>query len=277
MWQMRRRRRWHSQKSKPRNKRRTILLIIMLIMLICTLQLFSYIERNMVPPTMHLAKVRVQQIATEAINKAITTQVTEGQRFDKLIEWKTEESGKVSGFMLNYAEHMKITSDTIQVVQSTLQNIHMLKENIPLGMALGSPVLASFGPKIPVRIEPQGAVKVELSTRQQDAGINMILVEVYIHITTEVSVVIPFDIEAEKVETEIPISYLLVVGDVPMYYYDNKGNPIGENGNNAPNISVPMNTPPSEGQSQNKSGEGAASEEQPTASDVHPVEGGEAK
>lgn len=193
----------------------------------------------MKPPIMHLAKIRVKQIATEAINKAITAQVAEGKTTEGLIDWKTDTKGKVSGFMLNYNEHMRITASTMNVVQSTLQNVHMLKEKIPLGQALGSPVLASFGPSIPVRIEPQGAVKVDLNTRQQNAGINMILVEVYIHIIAEVAVVVPFDMEPETVDTEIPISYLLVVGDVPMYYYDNQGKPVGSNGSNAPAIALP--------------------------------------
>ncbi|MNP56458.1 Sporulation protein YunB [compost metagenome] len=66
----------------------------------------------------------------------------------------------------------------------------------------------------------------------------MILVEVYLRVKTELAVVVPFDMEPQSVETEIPVSYLLVVGDVPMYYYDSKGNPVGDKAN-APNISIP--------------------------------------
>lgn len=188
---------------------------------------------------MHLAQIRVKQIATEAINKAITSQVTEGKQFDNLVNWKTDSAGKVTGFMLNYAEHLKITSFTTQLVQETLESMHQRKEHIPLGQVLKSPIVASFGPQIPVKIEPQGAVKVQLDTRQQEAGINMILVEVYVHIVTEVAVVVPFDMEPQVVETDIPISYLLVVGDVPMYYYDNQGRPVGENSSSAPSIAIP--------------------------------------
>ncbi|WP_343224611.1 sporulation protein YunB [Paenibacillus sp. ACRSA] len=214
-------------------------LIILLVTAFCLMQGFAYVDKKMKPPIMHLAKIRVKQIATEAINKAITAQVAEGKTTEGLIDWKTDTAGKVSGFMLNYNEHMRITASTMNIVQSTLQNVHMLKEKIPLGQALGSPVMASFGPNIPVRIEPQGAVKVDLNTRQQNAGINMILVEVYIHIIAEVAVVVPFDMEPETVDTEIPISYLLVVGDVPMYYYDNQGKPVGSNGSQAPAIALP--------------------------------------
>lgn len=67
----------------------------------------------------------------------------------------------------------------------------------------------------------------------------MILVEVYIHIIAEVAVVVPLDMEPEIVDTELPISYLLVVGDVPMYYYDNQGRPVGENGASAPSLALP--------------------------------------
>lgn len=203
---------------------------------------------------MHLAKIRVKQIATQAINRAITDQVMRGRELDKLIEWKTDSRGKVTSFVLNYNEHMRITSETVDIVESSLKNIHEISDKIPLGQALGSPLIASFGPRIPVKMEPQGAVKVELNTRPMDVGINMVLVEVYIKVTEEVAIVIPFDLEPEVVETQIPISYLLVVGDVPMYYYDGKGQPVGANREKAPALSLPMQSVPSSGGSRSISG-----------------------
>ena len=214
-------------------------LILSLLIILAVLQSIRYIESHLKPPIIHLAQIRVKQIATESINKAITAQVAGNGNAEQLIDWKTDKNGKISGFMLNYREHMRITSQAADVIQTTLQSLHNHKEYIPLGQALGSPIIASFGPDIPIKIEPQGAVKVELNTRQQNAGINMILVEVYIHIVTEVAVVIPFDIEPQIVDTEIPVSYLMVVGDVPMYYYDNQGQPVGTNGSSAPGISIP--------------------------------------
>lgn len=202
-------------------------------------QFFLYIERNMKAPIMHLAQIRVKQIATESINEAITAQVANKAGIDDLIDWKTDQTGKITGFMLNYSAHMQITSDTIKTVRTTLDQVSRLSEHIPLGQALGSPILASFGPSIPIKIEPKGEVKVDLDTRRQDVGINNVLVEVFLRVKTELSVVVPFDMGPQSVETEIPISYLLVVGDVPTYYYDNKGNPVGDNGANAPTISLP--------------------------------------
>lgn len=233
-----RRRGWQSRKRRSRGRRKWWLIIIIVVIL-GFLQFFQYVEHRMREPIIHLAKIRVKQIATESINEAITAQVANQGNIDELIDWKTDAAGKVSGFMLNYSAHMRITSDTIQTVRTTIEEVSRLSEHIPLGQALGSPILASFGPNIPIEIEPKGDVKVDLNTRQQDAGINMILVEVFLRVKTELAVVVPFDMEPQSVETEIPVSYLLIVGDVPMYYYDSKGNPVGASPSNAPNIALP--------------------------------------
>lgn len=236
---MRIRRGWHSRRRRKPRSRRKIWIVFAIITMFVFVQFFLYIERNMKAPIMHLAQIRVKQIATESINEAITAQVANKAGIDDLIDWKTDQAGKITGFMLNYSAHMQITSDTIKTVRSTLDQVSRLSEHIPLGQALGSPIIASFGPSIPIKIEPKGEVKVDLDTRRQDVGINNVLVEVFLRVKTELSVVVPFDMGPQSVETEIPISYLLVVGDVPTYYYDNKGNPVGDNGANAPTISLP--------------------------------------
>ncbi|MNZ63053.1 Sporulation protein YunB [compost metagenome] len=231
---------WGSRPTRPRFRRRTIVILGIMMMLILSVQSFVYIERNLRPPLMHVAKIRVKQMATQAINKAITEQVASRSNSERLIDWKMNSDGKISGFMLNYAEHMNITSQTINTVQATLNEMTTIPEHIPIGHALDSAIISSYGPKVPVKFEPVGVAKVELSTRHKNAAINMILVEVYIKVITEVTVIIPFDTEPEVVETDIPISYVLVVGDVPMYYYDGSGRPVGESAANAPNISVPL-------------------------------------
>jgi sporulation protein YunB len=233
---------WRSSRLRRTGKisRGKLWLFALLIVFLFFFQSFVFVERNLQGPLMALAKIRVKQVATQAINEAISEQAAVQTDAQKLIDWKTNVGGKISGFMLNYAEHMKITSETADKVQSILNETGELPQHIPLGQALGSSIIASFGPRIPFKFEPAGAVKVDLETKQQDAGINMILVEVYMHIVAEVSIIIPFDTQPELVETEIPISYLLVVGDVPMYYYDNKGNPVGDSASGAPTLSFPM-------------------------------------
>lgn len=234
---------WRSAKWRSRGPRagssKKIFLFVFIFFAMLTFQSFIYLERSLKTPLMNLAKVRIKQIATQSINTAISEQIAKSTNLEQLVQWKTDNNGKVSGFMLNPTEHLKITSDTIDTMQSLLGKLKAMPEHIPLGQAMGSAIIASFGPDVPVRLVPAGAVKVDLNTRYENAGINMILVEVYIRIVAEVSIIIPFDSDPEIVETELPISYLLVVGDTPMYYVDSKGNPIGNSQPLPPSVTLP--------------------------------------
>ncbi len=237
------RNKWRSG-STGRWSRKSKLILMMFVIMLLGIQIFIFVERNLKSPLMSLAKVRIKQLATQSINAAIADRLSEKIDVEQLIDWKFDHQGKITGFMLNYAEHMRITSETITSVQKILNELQVLHEHIPIGQAFGSAVLASFGPEIPVRLVPVGSVKVDLSTRHENAGINMILIEVYVRIIAEVTVIIPFDTDTEIVETEIPISYSLVVGEVPTYYFDNKGNPVGANKDHiAPHISIPPMKP----------------------------------
>ncbi|MCZ8513775.1 sporulation protein YunB [Paenibacillus filicis] len=230
-------RRWRSSPA-GKTKLKRYVLIGLLIGFLFVLQTYLYMEKNLKQPLVSLAKIRLKQIATQTINTAVSEQVARNTNLDKMIDWRMDKNGKTAGFVLNPTEQMRITSDTIGTVERQMKQLQSIPEHIPLGQAMNSPILASFGPDIPIKLVPAGAAKVDLGTRYQNAGINMILVEVYIRITIEVSVIIPFDSEPEVVETELPVSYALVVGDVPTYYFDGKGNPVGQNGP-PPGVALP--------------------------------------
>ncbi|MCC3377055.1 sporulation protein YunB [Cohnella sp. REN36] len=226
-------------RPRRRMRRRHFWLIMTLICLFVTIQSFLFLDRYLRQPLMFLAKVRITQMATEAINTAITDNIAAGADSSKMVHWQTDETGKTAGFLIDYKEQMKITAETVRVVDAALKAQEAIHERIPLGHAIDSPFLSSLGPAVSVRFHPMSAVLAEVRTRQSSAGINMLLVEVYIHIKTDIAIVIPFDREPNTIETDIPLSYLLVVGDTPMYYYDGKGNPVGSGASQAPALALP--------------------------------------
>jgi len=229
---------WKS-KRPSRLKRKHKWMIGSLLIAFILLQGMLFLDRELRGPLMFLAKVRIAQMATDAINTAITSEVAQSVDSNKLLEWKMNESGKVTGLVLDYKEQMRLTSETIQVVNRVLKEKEDIPEHIPIGHALNSPFISSIGPSVSVKFHPATAVKVDVLTRSTETGINNLLVEVYVRIRTDIAVVIPFDQEPQPLETEIPLSYVMVVGDVPTYYYDNHGNPVGNTAPQAPVISLP--------------------------------------
>ncbi|WP_219640690.1 sporulation protein YunB [Cohnella sp. CFH 77786] len=237
---------WTPRRPRRRLKRRQVWLIAILLLLFAVIQSFVFFDKELKGPLLFLAQVRVKQMATEAINTAITQEIAETADADKMIQWKLDDAGKVTGFLIDFKEQMKLTSRTVQIVERVLKDKEDVPERIPIGHALNSPLLSSFGPRVSVSFHPASAVQAEVDTRQTETGINMLLVEVFIRIRTEIAVVIPFDQAPDTLETEIPLSYALVVGSVPMYYYDSKGNPVGNGAGSAPSITLPAPPAPAE-------------------------------
>lgn len=228
-----------SAKPRSRMKRKHYWIIMALLFLFIIIQSMSFLDRELRGPLMFLAKIKVNQMATEAINIAITEEIAQSADSDNLIQWKTNADGKITGFLIDYKEQMGITARTTEVVNRVLSERDAVPQRIPIGHALNSPFLSSIGPSVAVTFHPASAVKVDVETKQTEAGINNLLVEVYVRIRTEIAVVIPFDQAPEMLETKIPLSYVLVVGDVPTYYYDNKGNPVGNGAAQAPSLALP--------------------------------------
>lgn len=244
-------RRWSARRPRKKLSRKQFWLIAALLAMFALIQTMIFLDKELRGPLMFLAQIRLKQMATEAINTAITQEIARTAEADRMIRWKLDESGKVTGFLLDFQEQMRLTSRTIQVVERVLKEQEAVPERIPIGHALNSPLLSSFGPSVAVTLHPASSVQAEVDTRESNAGINMVLVEVFIRIRTEIAVVIPFDQAPQPLETEIPLSYAMVVGDVPMYYYDGSGNPTGSGAAGAPSITLPA--PPASSPSQSSS------------------------
>lgn len=230
-------------RPRRRMKRRHFWLIMLLVFLLATIQSIYWLDKSLRDPLMFLAKVRITQIATEAINQAIMDNVASDADSSKMIEWKTNNAGEITGFFIDYKEQMQVTAKTIQVVERALAEQSEQYERIPIGHALNSPFISSLGPSVSVRFHPASAVQVEVRTRQSNVGINNVQIEVYAHIQTQIAVLIPFDQDPSTLETDIPLSYLMVVGNVPTYYYDGRGNPVGSGASQAPALSLPDPAP----------------------------------
>lgn len=230
---------WTPRRPRRKLKGKQIWWIALLLTLFATIQLFVFFDQKLREPLLFLAQVRVKQMATDAINTAITREIADSADADKMIQWKLDRTGKVTGFLIDFKEQMKLTSRAVTIVDQVLKEKEDVPDSIPIGHAINSPLLSAIGPRVAVTFHPVSVVKAEMDTRQTEVAINMLLVEVFIRIRTEIAIVIPFDQAPEVLETEIPLSYALVVGDVPMYYYDGHGNPVGNGAGSAPAIVLP--------------------------------------
>lgn len=200
---------------KNRFPRRLVGFAILVLLLFLLLKTFLIIEANLRPTIIALAQAKANVLATEAINEAINQNIAKGSRYEHLIFTQKDKDGNVVLAEINNMELARIQALTILNIQTALKELASQKIKIPLGQALGSEILANFGPKIPVNLVPIGTVKAEMRQSFDSAGINIVSHQVGIDITATVQIVIPF-VKAEiSVKTYTPLVTATFFGRVP--------------------------------------------------------------
>lgn len=196
---------------------------------------FIYVDTSLRPTITVLAETKALELANRSINKAVGEIVKDKISYSDLMNTKLDSDGKITMIQANTIMMNKIASDVALQIQDELKQVKTTTSYIPIGTALGSPILAKYGPQLKVSIEPIGTVSVDFKTNFESSGINQSRHSIYLQAKTQVKVVIPLTTTTKEVKAQIPICETIIVGDVPNSYVN-----IPDNGviNTIPKIDV---------------------------------------
>jgi len=95
---------------------------------------------------------------------------------------------------------------------------------VSIGNITGNSFLANVGPRIPLKLEMVSNVNVEIKNEITEYGMNNALMEVYIEISVNPVIVMPFMSKEINVVNKIPIITEIIQGDIPDSYFNSGGN-----------------------------------------------------
>jgi sporulation protein YunB len=179
------------------------------------IRLFIIFDRNLRPTILSVATARADIYATEAINDAVSEQLARKILYQDLILLQKDREGRIILAQINSMEVNRLMTETTMRVQESLLSLKGEVIYIPLGQALGSYLLAHYGPRIPITLVPIGRVNTDIIDTFEHAGINQVRHKLYFDIHAEVQVVIPFVSSVIMVSTAVPIVDAIYPGEVP--------------------------------------------------------------
>lgn len=206
--------------NRNRVPRRKVFFISTVILLVLTIQGFWLLEKRIEPILRDYANVEVTQLATAVIEEAVLENIVNNPSFSQLLIKEKDSSGKLQFISLDTKTANQVQVATTDFVRRSLDELSAKKIRVPLGVALGSTILASLPPDVPITLVPVGATNVELIPEMREQGINMVLFTVNLKITTKLKIVIPFSTEEAVVDHNVMIAQELIIGEVPVYYFN---------------------------------------------------------
>ena len=205
-------------KKRKDKIKKNIFIFIMIFILSILIGSFIYIDDKLRPTITVIAETKAEELANKSINKAVSSVIDNNIKYENLINVKTGEDGNIVMMQANSIIMNEIASKVALEIQSEMKKIKTTSTYIPIGTAIGSPLLAKYGPKIKVSIEPIGTVYVDFGTDFESSGINQTRHRIYLKAKTQVKVVVPLTTSTKEVKIQIPICETVIVGDVPQSY-----------------------------------------------------------
>ncbi|PWM45881.1 MAG: sporulation protein YunB [Clostridiales bacterium] len=191
----------------------TVSLFFMLIFIMC------YYNIKMRPIIKIMASSRVEDFATDIINKTVLTELEkENITYDDIITLEKTSEGFVSAVKTN---SILINRLKANIAVELLQDSNLMEnENvyIPIGSLMDTEIFSGKGPKIPIKIVPVGNVFVTVRQEFIPAGINQTLHRIMLKAIVEADLVLPTEMARASYESEFIIAETVIVGDIPSVY-----------------------------------------------------------
>ncbi len=235
-------------------KRYNIYLFIFFIVFIYSFNIIKNINNNITPKLLEISNDKIEEITIDIINKSFSKEALGSLNINDILLISKNNNNEIVSVDFKLDNAYEKLRNSIEILQNSLNDLEKgnYKYNddsyetyldcsnnngfifkIPLGFATNKIFLASFGPKIPVRIEFVGSVQGNIYTKITDYGINNSLIEVYIKLILKEKIILPVKSIKKNNKTNVLLASKIIQGKVPTFY-----NGILENNSNI--IDIPI-------------------------------------
>lgn len=201
---------------RRRNKRSGLLMLALIIFVL--LYTFFIVEKNLKPTIIAMSEIKARTLATQAINDVVYRKSTEPE-YKNIVSIMTDSTGKVTMVKVDPMLMNKLAGETTLAIQTELTEIGTKDLKIPVVNVFGSQLFANSGPKISIKIQPMGTVKVDFKSDVENAGINMTRLKIYLFVETNIKIIAPLISNDVEVSTHVPISETIIVSIVSILNY----------------------------------------------------------
>lgn len=203
----------------PPYKRRKFQSLLVLSVFLLALVLTVYlIDVRLRPVLSDLAVAKAKSLATLTVNQAVAYGEAKSIKYQDLMVIRTSQDGRPVLLQPNTGELNRLAAQITLDVQKALSGLTRTQIRVPIGHILGTRLLGSWGPQVPVNMIPVGTAEGRIVDTFTVAGINQTRHQILVRIATEIKVVVPLVSAVARITTDVPLAEAVIMGEVPNVY-----------------------------------------------------------
>ena len=204
-----------------------------------------YFNKLLAPSLIKSASITVEKITSVIVSNCVKKYLIDDGVDMDLVEIIRDSDGNVEFVRYNTSNVNKISMDISDLVLEDINYLALgefekidfvlpnitekyykeISDGIVFGISIGNifnnNFLANVGPRIPLKMNLNGNVDVEIKNKITEYGMNNALMEVYIEIRVRPVIVMPFLSREIDIVNKIPLITEIIQGDIPSNYFSN--------------------------------------------------------
>ena len=204
---------YYTKKSK-RIKLKKSIFIIIAIFIIFNLLVYFF-DSRVFPSVLQISEVTVKAKTTEIINETSIELFDDEFKYNEMIIVEKDSQDNITLIRVNTVKLNELTSKLSLECNKKLVEMGEVGIDVPLGWVSQNSAFYQLGPKIKVRVEPIGNMKVSYDSKFESAGINQTRHKIYLNLEATIRIIVPLHSQNIDVTCEIPIAETIIPGKIP--------------------------------------------------------------
>lgn len=205
--------------QKPKSKKSKTVFICLLLIISFSLYILFKIESKLLPLALNVAEYQCKALALSTIQKTCNDLLNEhAEQYQNLYTIQQDDTGKIQSIVGDMFRINSLEDTMIDKLNAELKNTTALTLTIPAGSITGWSLFNGLGPLIPIKIIPLSLVSSELQSQFSSCGVNQTKFEVFLHLQVDVGAVLAGVSNPIRIESDISIAQIIIVGEVPVVY-----------------------------------------------------------
>jgi sporulation protein YunB len=204
---------YYTKRSKG-IKFKKITFIIIAIIIIFNLIVYFF-DSRVFPSVLQISEVTVKAKTTEIINETSIELFDDEFKYNEMIIVEKDSQDNITLIRVNTVKLNELTSKLSLECNRKLVEMGDVGIDVPLGWVSNNSAFYHLGPKIKVKVEPIGNMKVTYDSKFESAGINQTRHKIYLNLEAKIRIIVPLHSQNIEVVCEIPIAETILPGKIP--------------------------------------------------------------
>lgn len=202
--------------KRKRSKRKKLFVALLIIGAIIA-AVCIFIKSNVNPMIVTISNERIRALTTDAVSSSVLDVMSENSSVEYL-KVTRDDKQNIKSVDMNTAAINDLAQKITLSAQKRINKIGNDGIKIPVGSLSGVTLFTGLGPDINIKIYLVGSTQTQIISMFTSAGINQTLHRLYINIAGSVAVAVPGLPSTIKTSTQVLMSEMIIVGEVPPTY-----------------------------------------------------------